>query len=120
IHGPTRSLLPCTTGSPPDQMRVNRCSERTGGNFSLIVKIGRFVCHNAPNPVDNSVILDVAPGVSGRALEAQQHNTNETWTATKQTSPDNTNPSRTAESHAESGNRSVDIIVGRSFCGGQR
>jgi len=80
----------------------------------------RFVCTTLLVQSITSVILDVAPGVSGRALEAQQHNTNETWTATKQTSPDNTNPSRTTESQAKSGNRSVDIIVGRSFCGGQR
>jgi hypothetical protein len=55
-----------------------------------------------------SVILCVASVVCAHARDPQQNNTNESWAVTTQTSRDNTNPSRTTESHAESGNRSVD------------
>ena len=55
-----------------------------------------------------SVILCVGSVLCAQAQDAQQNNTNESWTATTQTSVDNTNPSRTTESHAKSGNRSVD------------
>ena len=55
-----------------------------------------------------SVILCVGSVLCARAQDAQPNNTNESWTATTQTSVDNTNPSRTTESHAKSGNRSVD------------
>jgi hypothetical protein len=55
-----------------------------------------------------SVILCVGSAVCAEAQDAQPNNANESWTATAQTSVDNTNPSRTTESHAKSGNRSVD------------
>ena len=55
-----------------------------------------------------SVILSVGSAVCAKAQDAQPNNTNESWTATTQTSVENTNPSRTTESHAKSGNRSVD------------
>ena len=55
-----------------------------------------------------SVILFVGSAVSAKAQDAQPNNINESWTATTQTSVENTNPSRTTESHAKSGNRSVD------------
>jgi len=55
-----------------------------------------------------SVILCVGSVVCAQAQDAQPNNTNESWTATKQTSVEYTNPSRTMESHAKSGNRSVD------------
>jgi hypothetical protein len=55
-----------------------------------------------------SVILCVGSVLCAQAQDAQPNNTNESWTATTQTSVDNTNPSRTTESHAKSGNRSVD------------
>jgi len=54
-----------------------------------------------------SVILCAGSVVSAQAQDAQP-NTSESWTATTHTSRDNTNPSRTTESHAKSGNRSVD------------
>ena len=41
---------------------------------------------------------------------AHANNPNESWTATTQTSVVNYNPSRTTESHAKSGNRSVDKL----------
>ena len=55
-----------------------------------------------------SVILCVGLAVSAQAQEAQSNDTNESWTATAQTSGDNANPSRTMESHTKSANRSVD------------
>jgi hypothetical protein len=55
-----------------------------------------------------SVILCVGSAVCAKAQDAQPKSTDESWTATSQTSRDNTNPSRTTESHAKSGNRSVD------------
>jgi hypothetical protein len=55
-----------------------------------------------------SVILSVGSAVCAKAQDAQPNNTNESWTATTQTSVENTNPSRTTESHAKFGNRSVD------------
>ena len=55
-----------------------------------------------------SVILCVGSVLCARAQDAQPNNTNESWTATTQTSVDNPNPSRTTESHVKSGNRSVD------------
>ena len=54
-----------------------------------------------------SVILCVGSAVCAEAQD-EPNNTNESWTATTQTSVDNTNPSRTTKSHATSGNRSVD------------
>ena len=55
-----------------------------------------------------SVILCAGLAVSAQGQEAQPNDTNESWTATAQTSGDNANPSRTMESHTKSGNRSVD------------
>jgi len=55
-----------------------------------------------------SVILCVGSVVCAQAQDAQPNNTNESWTATKETSVEYTNPSRRTESHAKSGNRSVD------------
>ncbi len=55
-----------------------------------------------------SVIFCVAFVVCAHAQDAQPNSSNESWTVTTQTSRDNTNPSRTTESHAESGNRSID------------
>jgi hypothetical protein len=55
-----------------------------------------------------AVILCVGSVVYAQAQEAQPNNTNESWTATTQTSVYNTNPSRTTESHVKSGDRSVD------------
>jgi len=55
-----------------------------------------------------AVILCLGSAVYAQAQEAQPNNTNESWTATAQTSVQNTNPSRTMESHVKSGDRSVD------------
>ena len=55
-----------------------------------------------------SVILCVGSVVCAQGQDAQPNNTNESWTATKETSVEYTNPSRTTESHTKSGNRSVD------------
>jgi hypothetical protein len=55
-----------------------------------------------------SLILCACSAVCAQAQDAQSNNTNESWTATAQTSGDNANPSRTMESHTKSGNRSVD------------
>lgn len=42
------------------------------------------------------------------AQDASQSSSDESWTATRQTTVANTNPSRTTESHNKSGNRTVD------------
>ena len=55
-----------------------------------------------------SVILCAGSAVCAQPQEAQTKSTDESWTATTQTSVDNTNPLRTTESHAKSGNRTVD------------
>ena len=55
-----------------------------------------------------SVIVCVGSVFSARAQEAQPNNTNESWTATTETSGGNTTPSRMMESHIKSGNRNVD------------
>jgi hypothetical protein len=56
-----------------------------------------------------SVVLCVGSAVCAQAAQdARPNGTDESWTATTQTSVDNTNPSRTTESHSNSGNRSVD------------
>ena len=55
-----------------------------------------------------SVILCVGSAVCVRAQDAQANKTDESWTATTQTSIDHANPSRTLESHSKSDNRSVD------------
>ena len=71
------------------------------------------------NPIDTSLtkflvkplismIFCVGSSVCALAQDAQPNNSNESWTATTQTSVENTSPSRTTESHARSGNRSVD------------
>ncbi len=56
------------------------------------------------------IFLTLCAGSVGCALaqDARANNTDESWTATTQTSIDNTNPLRTMESHTKSGNRSVD------------
>jgi hypothetical protein len=58
-----------------------------------------------------SVILCGAWAVCAQAQDAQSNNTNESSTSTTLNSGDNTNPSRTTESHSKSGNRSVDKQV---------
>jgi hypothetical protein len=55
-----------------------------------------------------SVILCGGSAVSARAQDAQANSSDESWTATTESSVTNGNPSRTTESHAKSGNRSVD------------
>lgn len=55
-----------------------------------------------------SVALCVGPAVCVLAQDAQQSGKNESWTVTSETSEKNVNPSRTSESHTQSGNRSVD------------
>lgn len=54
------------------------------------------------------LVLCAGSVVCARAQDAQPDETNESWTATTQTSEDNGNPSRTLESHTKLGNRSVD------------
>ena len=55
-----------------------------------------------------SMILCVGSAVRVRAQDAQENKTDESWTATTQTSIDHANPSRTLESHSKTDNRSVD------------
>ncbi len=54
------------------------------------------------------MVLCVGSAVCSWAQAAPPSNTEESWTATKQTSIENTNPLRTTESHSKSGNRSLD------------
>jgi hypothetical protein len=53
-------------------------------------------------------VLSVGSAVCAQAQDARPDNADESWTATTQTSIDNTNPLRTTDSHSKSGNRSVD------------
>jgi hypothetical protein len=55
-----------------------------------------------------SMVLCVGSALCAQAQDAQQNSSDQSWTATTQISVDNANPSRTTESHAKSGNRSVD------------
>ena len=55
-----------------------------------------------------SLALFGGSAVCVRAQDTQQKSSDEAWTATTEASVANTNPSRTLESHAKSGNRSVD------------
>jgi len=55
-----------------------------------------------------SVVLCAGSAIRGQAQDVQQNSTDESWTATTATSIDNTNRSRTMESHTKSGDRSVD------------
>jgi hypothetical protein len=55
-----------------------------------------------------SVNCCVGASVCVHAQNAQPNSGNESWTATTQTSVENTSPSRTTESHVRSGNQSVD------------
>ena len=57
-----------------------------------------------------AVILCVGSVVCAWGQDAQSNKTDESWTAATQNSVVNTNPSRTIESHAKSGNRSVDKL----------
>jgi hypothetical protein len=54
------------------------------------------------------VILCIGSAACAQAQDTQANNANESWTATTQSSGENTNPSRTTESHTKSGNRSED------------
>jgi hypothetical protein len=56
----------------------------------------------------NPVIVCLGAAVGSRAQNTPSSNTNESWTATTQSSHDNTAPSRTTESHATFGNRRTD------------
>ena len=62
-----------------------------------------------------AVILCVGSVVFAQGQDAQPNNTDDSWTATTQTSVVNTNPSRTMESHAKSGYRSVDKLRVEDF-----
>ena len=55
-----------------------------------------------------SMALCFGSAAWAQAQDALQNSSDQSWTATTQISVDNTNPSRTTESHAKSGNRSVD------------
>lgn len=54
------------------------------------------------------LVLCVGSVVCVRAQDVQPNKSEESWTATTQTSIDHANPSRTLESHSKSDNRSVD------------
>jgi hypothetical protein len=55
-----------------------------------------------------SAVFCFGSAASTRAQDAQRNSSDESWTATTETSAKNVIPSRTMESHAKSGNRSVD------------
>src|SRR5258708_36794716 len=55
-----------------------------------------------------SVVFCLGWAVSTQAQDAQRNSSDESWTATSDTSVKNAIPSRTTESHSKSGNRSVD------------
>src|SRR5882724_10448132 len=55
-----------------------------------------------------SLVFCFGSAVSTQAQDAQRNGIDESWSATTETSVKNANPARTTESHARSGNRSVD------------
>jgi hypothetical protein len=55
-----------------------------------------------------SVALCVGTAVCVQAQDPKQSSTDESWTATRETTVANSNPSRTMENHSKSGNRTVD------------
>jgi hypothetical protein len=55
-----------------------------------------------------SVVFYFGAALSTPAQDAQQNSSSESWSATTETSAKNAIPSRTTESHAKSGNRTVD------------
>ena len=55
-----------------------------------------------------SVVFCFGSAVSIQAQDTQRNSSDESWSATTETSVSNANPSRTTESHVKSGNRSVD------------
>jgi hypothetical protein len=55
-----------------------------------------------------SVVFCFGSAVSTQAQDGQRNSSDESWTATTETSTKNATPSRTTESHAKSGNRNVD------------
>jgi hypothetical protein len=57
-----------------------------------------------------SMILYPGSAAFAKAQNVSPSNTEESWTAARQVSVDNTNPLRTTESHSSSGNRSVDKL----------
>ena len=54
------------------------------------------------------IVLCVGSFIVARAQDSQSNNRNESWTITAESKTENTNPSRTTESHTKSGNRTVD------------
>jgi hypothetical protein len=57
-----------------------------------------------------TVVLCIGPVVCALAQDAQPGSKDESWTATTETSAKNANPSRTTESHTQSGDRTVDKL----------
>ena len=57
-----------------------------------------------------SMILCLGSAAFAQVQNVPPSNTEESWTAARQVSIDNTNPLRTTESHSSSGNRSVDKL----------
>jgi hypothetical protein len=55
-----------------------------------------------------SVVFCFGSAATTQAQDAQRNSSDESWTATSETSVKNAIPSRTTESHSKSGNRSVD------------
>ena len=55
-----------------------------------------------------AMVFCIGSALFAQAQNAQPNDANESWTASTQTSVDNSNPARTTETHTKSGNRSVD------------
>ena len=58
-----------------------------------------------PLPV---IVLCVGSVVVARAQDSQSNKGDESWTTTAESKTENSNPSRTMQSHTKSGNRTVD------------
>ncbi len=58
-----------------------------------------------------SAIFCIGAAVCAQAQDAQPNNSSKSWTATAQTSLNNTSPSRTTTSHVSSGNQTVDTQI---------
>lgn len=96
---------------PADKFVLGGSVLNDGSNNMAFLKLAIQVAVSANRLLTNSVIslvLCVGSAVCAQAQDAQPGGSGESWTVTTETSVNNSNPSRTMESHAKSGNRNVD------------
>jgi hypothetical protein len=89
--------MPCLTISDRDGQgrgsRVRRSRSTRLSRF-LLLALSAYLCSGL--------------ALSAQTSESSASDTNKSWTATTELQSDNTNPTRTIESHSQSGNRTID------------